>query len=113
VLISPRILGSTTPLKIYSYLHSGRPIVATRIGAHTQILNPNIAYLVEPTVEAFAEGITTILNQPEIAECLGRNAYEFARENFNYKDYAEKLSLIYRYLEENIEEEIPVQILEN
>ena len=29
VLISPRLDGTTTPLKIYSYLHANRPIVAT------------------------------------------------------------------------------------
>jgi glycosyltransferase involved in cell wall biosynthesis len=113
VLISPRILGSTTPLKIYSYLHSGKPIVATKIGAHTQILNPNIAYLVEPTSEAFAEGITTILNNPGIAECLGENAHDFARENFNFEDYREKVDLIYQYLEDSKNEELSIQLSEN
>ena len=29
ILVSPRIRGTNTPLKIYSYLRSGKPIVAT------------------------------------------------------------------------------------
>src|SRR5690606_20579612 len=29
VLVSPRITGNNTPMKIYSYLDSGRPVVAT------------------------------------------------------------------------------------
>ncbi|HLA97819.1 MAG TPA: glycosyltransferase family 4 protein [Anaerolineales bacterium] len=113
VLISPRISGSTTPLKIYSYLHAGKPIVATKIGAHTQVLNTNTAYLVEPDEEAFAEGITTILRHPEMGEILGSNAHDFARKNFSYESYRAKVDQIYRYLEGYPETETPVNIPEN
>jgi len=113
VLISPRISGSTTPLKVYSYLHAGKPIVATRISAHMQVLDTNIAYLVEPTEEAFAEGITTILRHPEIGECLGRNAHDFARDNFSYESYRAKVDRIYRYLDGYPETEPVVNIPEN
>jgi glycosyltransferase involved in cell wall biosynthesis len=60
ILISPRITGTTVPLKIYSYLHAGKPIVATNINAHTQVLNDDIALLVDPTKEHFAEGIISL-----------------------------------------------------
>src|SRR5262249_37067769 len=39
VLVSPRSRGTNTPLKIYQYLRSGRPIVATRLLTHTQVLD--------------------------------------------------------------------------
>ena len=39
ILVSPRISGTNTPLKIYSYLRSGRPIVATNLHTHTQVLS--------------------------------------------------------------------------
>ena len=39
VLVSPRIRGTNTPLKIYSYLRSGKPIVATDLLTHTQVLS--------------------------------------------------------------------------
>ena len=39
VLVSPRSTGTNTPLKIYQYLRSGRPIVATRLLTHTQVLD--------------------------------------------------------------------------
>ncbi|PYQ92803.1 MAG: hypothetical protein DMF97_21145 [Acidobacteria bacterium] len=39
VLVSPRSRGTNTPLKIYQYLRSGRPIVATRLVTHTQVLS--------------------------------------------------------------------------
>ena len=39
VLVSPRSRGTNTPLKIYQYLRSGKPIVATRLLTHTQVLS--------------------------------------------------------------------------
>lgn len=99
VLISPRKSGSTIPLKIYSYLHAGRPIVATRISAHTQVLNSDIACLVEPTKEAIAEGILHILRHPEVAESLGAQAHDYAQEHFGYEKYRAKVNQIYKYLE--------------
>ena len=48
LLVSPRIRGTNTPLKIYSYLRSGRPIVATNLLTHTQVLTPETARLVAP-----------------------------------------------------------------
>ena len=47
VLVSPRSRGTNTPLKIYQYLRSGRPIVATRLLTHTQVLTDDIAILTE------------------------------------------------------------------
>ena len=44
IVVSPRISGTNTPLKIYSYLRSGRPIVATKLRTHTQVLSPETAY---------------------------------------------------------------------
>ena len=38
MLVSPRSRGTNTPLKIYQYLRSGKPIVATRLLTHTQVL---------------------------------------------------------------------------
>jgi glycosyltransferase involved in cell wall biosynthesis len=56
-LVSPRDRGSNTPLKVYEQLASGIPLVATRIPSHTQALNDEVCFLVEPTVEGLAQGI--------------------------------------------------------
>ena len=45
MLVSPRSTGTNTPLKIYQYLRSGRPIVATRLLTHTQVLDDDVAIL--------------------------------------------------------------------
>ena len=56
VVVSPRVSGVNTPFKIYTYLASGRPLVATRAVTHTQLLDDTSAWLVEPTPEGLAGG---------------------------------------------------------
>jgi glycosyltransferase involved in cell wall biosynthesis len=107
VLISPRLDGTTTPLKIYSYLHANRPIVATNITAHTQVLSPETAVLVEPNKEAFAEGILRVLGDPELAECIANNALESAKQKFSHQDYISKVKQIYQSLSSVQEVEEP------
>ncbi|HEU4700622.1 MAG TPA: glycosyltransferase family 4 protein [Gemmatimonadales bacterium] len=64
VLTSPRTDGTNTPLKIYEQLASGVPLVATRIGSHTQVLDERVCELVAPTPEEVARGILTLLDDP-------------------------------------------------
>ena len=108
LLISPRLDGTSTPLKIYSYLHANKPIVATNITAHTQLLNSETAVLVEPNHDAFAEGILRVLRDPELAECLAKNAHEFAKDKFSHQDYISKVNQIYQSLSSVLEVEEPV-----
>lgn len=107
VLISPRLDGTTTPLKIYSYLHANKPIVATNIPAHTQVLSPETAVLVNPNKKAFAEGIIRVLRDPELAECIAQNAHEFVKEKFSHQDYISKVNQIYQSLSSAVEVEEP------
>ena len=62
VLVSPRERGRNTPLKVFSYLRSGRPIVATDIASHTQVLDEHSCVLVRPTAAALAAGIHMLLD---------------------------------------------------
>ena len=98
VLVSPRADGTSIPLKIYSYLHSGKPIVATRLGVHTQVLNDEIAYLSEPTKESLAEGILKLLQYPDLRMLLGSRAKQFAKDKYNFTDYVTKIDNIYNSL---------------
>jgi glycosyltransferase involved in cell wall biosynthesis len=61
VLVSPRIEGTNTPLKIYEQLASGKPLVATRIWSHTQVLTDEVCILVEPEPTAMAGGIVAAI----------------------------------------------------
>ena len=86
MLVSTRIKGENTPSKIYSYLHSGKPIVATNHISQTQVLNSEIAYLVEPNPEDIAEGIIHILENPDLGEAMGARARKFFEENYHYEN---------------------------
>ncbi|HIE51966.1 MAG TPA: glycosyltransferase family 1 protein [Armatimonadetes bacterium] len=83
VLVSPRCRGTNPPLKIYSYLLAGRPIVATRIPAHTQVLNEEVAVLTEVQPTALAQGIVRLLRDEPLREQLGRKARALALANYN------------------------------
>jgi glycosyltransferase involved in cell wall biosynthesis len=61
ILVSPRLHGTNTPLKIYEQLASGKPLVATRIWSHTQVLDDSVCYLVDPTPESMADGLLAAL----------------------------------------------------
>jgi glycosyltransferase involved in cell wall biosynthesis len=97
VLVSPRTGGTSVPLKIYSYLYAGKATIATKLAAHMQVLNPEVAYLVEPNKEALAEGILTLLADSELRKRLGQQARQFAEEKYSFPNYLEKLRQIYQF----------------
>jgi glycosyltransferase involved in cell wall biosynthesis len=90
VLVSPRSQGTNTPLKIYQYLRSGRPIVATRLLTHTQVLSDETALLTGATAAEFAEGILSILDNPTRAAVIAANAKTLADTKYTYAAYLER-----------------------
>ena len=94
VLVSPRLEGTNSPLKIYSYLRSGKPIVATRHITHTQILSDSVSVLADPNPDAFAEGILSILNDERQQMRLVKAARQLAEKHYSYDDYLQKTTWI-------------------
>ena len=90
VLVSPRSRGTNTPLKIYQYLRSGRPIVATRLVTHTQVLNDDVAVLTEASASGFAKGILTVVTDRGLASEIGRRAQDLAATKYSYEAYLER-----------------------
>lgn len=99
VLISPRVSGTNTPLKIYSYLKSGTPIVATDLYSHTQVLSSGVAELVEPTPNAFGEGIARLLEDPDRGRRLAENASRLAETEYSQDVFESKHQTAYRSVE--------------
>lgn len=89
-LVSPRSTGTNTPLKIYQYLRSGRPIVATRLLTHTQVLDDSNAILTEPTPEGYAAGIVASIVDRERAARVARTASELAETKYSYEAYLDR-----------------------
>ncbi len=95
ILLSPRTEGLSVPLKIYSYLHSGKPTVATDIFAHTQILDEETAVIVQPNAAAYAEGLLQLIESPQLRAEIGQNARELADRRFSKAGYLSKLERAY------------------
>jgi glycosyltransferase involved in cell wall biosynthesis len=98
VLVSPRISGTNTPLKIYSYLRSGRPIVATNLRTHTQVLSPASAILVDPQAEALADGLTRVLVDRAEAARVAAGAQRLAEEQYSRQSYLSRTRRAYDML---------------
>jgi glycosyltransferase involved in cell wall biosynthesis len=90
LLVSPRLHGGNTPLKLFSYMWSAVPIVATNLPTHTQVLDSNSAMLCAPTAEDMADGILAVLDDPARFASLGimaraRVARDYSRDAFRRK----------------------------
>lgn len=64
-----------SPLKLFEYMASGKPIVASDLPVVREVLNESNALLVEPdNVEKFVEAIKLILANPDLGTALGHRA---------------------------------------
>jgi glycosyltransferase involved in cell wall biosynthesis len=98
LLVSPRIRGTNTPLKIYSYLRSGKPIVATNLLTHTQVLTPEISKLTDPEPEAFANAVLELIEQPRERERFASAARVVAQDKYSRESYVRRTALAYEGL---------------
>jgi glycosyltransferase involved in cell wall biosynthesis len=98
LLTSPRSSGTNTPLKLYEQLASGKPLVATRIHSHTQVLDDSVAYLVDPTVADLAAGLVLAMAEPEVAERKARAAQVLYDAKYSRPVYEAKMRKLLRHL---------------
>jgi glycosyltransferase involved in cell wall biosynthesis len=99
ILVSPRTKGNNTPMKIYSYLHSGKPILATDLPTHTQVLTEEVAFLAAPSAEAFSAGLVRLVRDPGLRARLGEKAQAFAEANYTLEVFERRLNELYDRLE--------------
>lgn len=96
ILLSPRIQGNNTPMKLYSYLLSGRPIIATRLATHTQAVTDEHVLLVDPTAAAMAAGMHRLMDSPELRKKLGAAGRELATQCYSLTAFRQRLASFYR-----------------
>jgi len=104
VLVSVRKQGVNTPLKIYSYMKSGKPIVATRHITHTQVLDDSTAVLTGLTPREFASGILEVLNNPGEAARRAAKAREVAETCYSNEAYRIKIRKVVEKMKEIVKE---------
>lgn len=95
LIVSPRSSGTNTPLKIYGYMRSGKPIVATDRLTHTQTLSTETAELVEPTPNGLARGISRVLSDSGRAESIARAAAVYVDREYSDAAYVDKVNDLY------------------
>ena len=103
VLVSPRIKGYNTPMKIYSYLDSGKPLLATRLPTHTQVLDDTIACLTEPEDSAMSLAIDKLSLDAALREHLAENAAVRVARDYTREAFDRKLCDFYRQVASKIE----------
>lgn len=94
VQISSRISGQNTPLKIYEQLSNGIPIVATNIYSHTQVLNHDVAFLVQPEPASMAEGILAALEPNGEGNIKAMRAKQVYEQRYSRTIYQQKMQQI-------------------
>jgi glycosyltransferase involved in cell wall biosynthesis len=99
VLVSPRLKGLNTPMKIYSYLDSGTAVLATRLRTHTQVLDDRTAYLVAPDPEAVGQGLAHLLSDPGLRSRLATEAKAYVQQEFTPEAAHRKLTSFYTMIE--------------
>lgn len=99
ILVSPRLRGSNTPMKVYSYMNSGTSILATRIASHTQVLDDDCAFLVEPNAQALAKGLAALAADAALRTRLGAAARRLAVERYSLEAFRRKVCAAYQTLE--------------
>jgi glycosyltransferase involved in cell wall biosynthesis len=102
ILVSPRVKGKNTPMKIYSYLHSGKAVLATDLPTHTQVLDNQVAVLAAPRPEEFSKGMLCLMKNEALRLQLGEAGWKLIKERYSYHSFKEKLSNLYDSLEREL-----------
>jgi glycosyltransferase involved in cell wall biosynthesis len=102
MLVSPRVSGTNTPLKIYSYLRSGRPIVATNLLTHTQVLDDRTAVLVAPEPRPFASALARLIDRPDDRVRIAAAAAELAAARYSREAYLTRTRHAYARLMDGV-----------
>jgi glycosyltransferase involved in cell wall biosynthesis len=96
ILLSPRSHGSNTPLKLYSYMKATKPILATRIRSHTQVLDDSCALLCQPDPSELARGLSMLAEDPALCARLGNTAASRVARDFTLDAFQHRLLGAYR-----------------
>jgi glycosyltransferase involved in cell wall biosynthesis len=102
ILVSSRTRGSNTPMKVYPYLLSGKPVLATNLPTHTQILDSSVAMLAEPSPVAFSEAMLRLIRDEDARNLLGTAGRKLAEERFSYAAFRGKVNAFLEWLEVEI-----------
>jgi len=88
-----------SPLKILESMAAGTPVIASNLAVCRELIAHGAdGWLVTPdSPRALAHGLLTLLNQPEMARALGRNARQKVARDYTPAAFAAQLRHVYRF----------------
>jgi glycosyltransferase involved in cell wall biosynthesis len=98
ILVSPRLKGKNTPMKIYSYLHSGRAVLATDVESHREVLNRGVASLAPPSVDGFAREMSALMENELLRSQLGAAGKRLAETKYSWETFRHDVNGLYDWL---------------
>lgn len=97
ILVSPRLTGTNTPMKIFYYLASGKPIVATDLAMHNQVLSDKVAKLAEPDAQHFSHAIVALIGDKALRHKLGEEGKKLVESRYSASIFREKVKKVYEF----------------
>jgi glycosyltransferase involved in cell wall biosynthesis len=82
-------------MKIYSYLHSGKALLATDLSTHRQVLDEEISVLAPCDPQGFANGLRALLENPTLRKDIGERAQQRAERLYTLSAFETQLSALY------------------
>lgn len=97
IVVSPRLMGTNIPFKIYPYIKMGKPIIATDIPAHSLVLenNKNALLCAVDPVE-LGNKMLTLLQDESLRKSIGKGAKDLFEKEYTYEKFKDKLENLYR-----------------
>lgn len=86
-------------MKIYSYLHSGKAVLATELPAHTQVLDSRVALLSAPLPDEFSKKMLSLIGSSALRLQLGEAGKKLLEEKYSYEYFKKELYGLYDWLE--------------
>jgi glycosyltransferase involved in cell wall biosynthesis len=98
ILAAPRIRGINTPMKVFPYLHSGKPVIVTDLITHNQILDDSVACLAPADPEGFSQAIVRLTGDAGLRRRLGSAGRAFVEQEHTREAYRKRLNRLYDYV---------------
>ena len=94
-MVNPRAECDGLPVKLLNYMAASKPVVSF-VAAAPGVQHRRTGWLVpNADATAFAEGILTVLDDPELADALGREARRYVEANCRWPAIAERVQAVY------------------
>lgn len=95
ILLSPRISGHNTPLKLLDYFKAGGAILATDVEANRLLLDESTACFASANASDFAATLAELANDPTRREVLAAKGHHLIETTYNFEAYRGQLGAVY------------------